>query len=378
MANAQVQKMFGHAPAELLGTAVIELVPAPRRRRHSALLRAYLRQPDPKPIVVDRGLYGLRSDGGEFPLEVSLSSLQADEETRVFLTARDITERRRAEAERAERYEEHRHIAYTLQHSLMGDPVRLPYLPSAHRYLASVQDPGVGGDWFDIVPLDRDRTGIVIGDVMGRGLEAAAVMGQMRAASHALARTGTPPGRLMAGLDAFVADLADQLVTCVYLVTDQSAQEITLCSAGHLPVIVLAPDQQARRLRTPVGVPLGVNDPCGAGVPFRQTTQPLPSGSTLALYTDGLVERPGTDIEAQIDVLTRTLDVELKGAAVDPQRLDRAATHLVSTLIPDTEAHDDDVTLLLVGLPERDAEGRCGLPSVQARTAPSADGGQNR
>lgn len=357
MANAQVQRLFGHGPDDLVGTQVIDLVPVLRRRRHSALLRSYLRQTDPKPIVLDQGLYGLHSDGGEFSVEVSVSSLQDAEETLVFLTVRDITERRQAEAERAERYEEHRRIAYTLQHSLMGEPPRLPHLPSAHRYLASVQDPGVGGDWFDIIPLDRHRTGIVVGDVMGRGLEAAAVMGQLRAASHALARTNIPPSRLMAGLDAFVGDLADQLVTCVYLVIDQSSHDVTLCSAGHLPIIALPPDGPARRLRAPVGVPLGVNDSYGGGVAFRQTTQLLPPGSTLALYTDGLVEKPGTDIEAQIDILAHTLDVAMKGAPTDPESLDQAADRLLRTLIPDMAAHDDDVTLLLVGLPEPHANG---------------------
>ncbi|MGW2741374.1 PAS domain S-box protein [Streptomyces sp. NPDC001450] len=359
MANAQVQRLFGHAPDNLVGTQVIDLVPAPRRRRHSALLRAYLRQAEPKPIVLDQGLYGLDSNGAEFPVEVSVSSLQAGEETLVFLSVRDITERRQAEAERAERYEEHRRIAYTLQHSLMGEPPRLPGLPSAHRYLASVRDPGVGGDWFDIIPLDRNRTGIVVGDVMGRGLEAAAVMGQLRAAAHALARTDIPPSRLMAGLDAFVGDMADQLVTCVHLVVDQSIHEVTLCSAGHLPVIALSPDGIAYRLETAVGVPLGVNDSCCDAVAFRQTSLPLPPGSTLALYTDGLVERPGTDIEEQIDVLARTLAVALKGLPVDPQSLEQAADRLVGTLIPDPAAHDDDITLLLVGLPETDGGGSC-------------------
>ncbi|MFG3659991.1 SpoIIE family protein phosphatase [Streptomyces sp. NPDC047706] len=352
MANAQVQRMFGRAPADLLGAAVVDLVPGPARQRHSALLRAYLGQEHPKPIVVDRGLYGLRGDGGEFPVEVSVSSLQAEEETLVFLTVRDITERRQVEAERAERYEEHRRIAYTLQHSLMGEPPRLRGLPTAHRYLASVQDPGVGGDWFDVVPLGRDRTGIVVGDVMGRGLEAAAVMGQLRAASHALARTGVSPSGLMTGLDAFVGDLADQLVTCVYMVIDQGTHEVTVSSAGHLPVVLLPPGEAARRLQAPVGVPLGVNDSCGSGVPFRQTTQPLPAGSALALYTDGLVERPGTDIEAQIDILTHTLDTALKDVPPEAESLERAVDQLIGALIPDTAVHDDDVTLLLVGLPE--------------------------
>ncbi|MFE1859425.1 SpoIIE family protein phosphatase [Streptomyces anandii] len=356
MANAQVQRLFGQAPDTLVGTPVIDLVPGPRRRRHSLLLRAYFRQADPKPVVLDHGLYGLHRNGDEFPVEVSVSSLRTEETTLVFLSVRDITGRRQAETERAERYEEHRRIAYTLQHSLMGEPPRLPGLPSAHRYLASIRDPGVGGDWFDIIPLDRNRTGLFIGDVMGRGLEAAAVMGQLRAASHALARTDIPPSRLMAGLDAFVGDLADQLVTCVYLVVDQSIHEVTLCSAGHLPVIVLPPDGAARRLRAPVGVPLGVNDSRWDAVPFRQTSLPLPPGSTLALYTDGLVERPGTDIEEQVDILARTLEAALRGRPTDPESLDLVAERLVKTLIPDTAAHDDDVTLLLVGLPRADGE----------------------
>ncbi|CAL9613135.1 hypothetical protein SUDANB108_05699 [Streptomyces sp. enrichment culture] len=351
MANRQVRRLFGCAPEELAGTRVVGLVPAARRRRHAALLGAYLRLRDPRPTVLDRDLYGMRRDGSEFPVEVSVSRLQSERQTLVVLTVRDITERRRLEAERAERYEQQRRVAYTLQHSLMGEPPRLPHLPSAHRYLASVQDPGVGGDWFDVIPLDGRRTGVVIGDVMGRGLEAAAVMGQLRAASHALARTGAAPGALMTGLDAFVGDLADQLVTCLYLVIDQAAHRVTLCSAGHLPVIVLPPGGHARRLRAPVGVPLGVNDSSGVRLRFEEATHPLPPGSTLALYTDGLVERPGTDIDARIDDLARVLDRELAGARADPQTLDRAAARLVGALTPDAASHDDDVTLLLLGVP---------------------------
>ncbi|MFF8869849.1 SpoIIE family protein phosphatase [Streptomyces massasporeus] len=351
MANPRVKRLFGREPGDLVGSEVVGLVPAARRRRHCALLRAYLRLREPKPAVLDKGLYGLRGDGSEFPVEVSVSSLQAEQETLVVLTVRDITERRRQEAERAERYEQQRRIAYTLQHSLMGEPPHLAYLPCAYRYLASVRDPGVGGDWFDVIPLDEHRTGVLVGDVMGRGLEAAAVMGQLRAASHALARAGATPSGLMRALDRFVGDLAGQLVTGVYLVLDQGSHEVTLCSAGHLPVIALPPDGPARRLGAPVGVPLGVNDATHV-VPFEEATLPLPPGSALVLYTDGLVERPGTDIEAQVDILTHTVDLALKGAWVgDRAALDRAADCLIKTLIADADASDDDVTLLLLGVP---------------------------
>ncbi|MEV6615466.1 PP2C family protein-serine/threonine phosphatase [Streptomyces sp. NPDC051051] len=158
----------------------------------------------------------------------------------------------------------------------------------------------------------------------------------------------------MTGLDAFVGDLADQLVTCVCLVIDQDACEVTLCSAGHLPVIVLPPDGPARRLPAPVGVPLGVNDACGGGMPFEEATRPLPPGSTLVLYTDGLVERPGTDIEARIGLLTHALDGVPKDALADAESLDRAASRLIRTLIPDTAVHDDDATLLMITVPARE------------------------
>ncbi|MFF4582470.1 SpoIIE family protein phosphatase [Streptomyces sp. NPDC001373] len=358
MANAQVEPLFGRTPDDLVGTQVVDLVPESWRRRHGALLCAYLGLRDPQPTVVDRDLYGLHRDGTHFPVEVSISSLQAElqaeRETLVVLSVRDITERRRAEAERAERYEQHRRIAYTLQRSLMGEPPSLPYLPSAYRYLASLQDPGVGGDWFDVIPLDGRRTGVVVGDVMGRGLEAAAVMGQLRAASHALARTGCTPSGLMTALDSFVGDLAGQLVTCVYLIVDRDTGDVTLCSAGHPPVLVRPPDGPTRRLPAPIGVPLGVNDASGGGVPFEEATHALPPGSLLVLYTDGLVERPGTDIEARIDVLARTVDRAPKDAPADPELLDQEADRVVGTLIPDMSAHDDDVTLLLIGVPGAD------------------------
>ncbi|GGX23381.1 hypothetical protein GCM10010297_50790 [Streptomyces malachitofuscus] len=351
MANAQVRHVFGRAPGDLVGTRVADLAPDAMRRRQGALLDAYLRRRDPQPAVVDRGLYGLRGDGSAFPVEVSVSSLQAGRETLAVLFVRDITERRRAEAERAERYEQQRHIAYTLQHSLMGEPPTLAHLPSAYRYLASVKDPGVGGDWFDVIPLGGRRTGVLIGDVMGRGLEAAAVMGQLRAASHALAGTGVTPSRLMTSLDVFVGDLAGQLVTCLYLILDQDRCEVAVCSAGHPPVIVLPPGGPPGRLRAPVGVPLGVNDPGGGGLPFEEVTRPVPPGSVLVLYTDGLVEQPGTDIEERIDALARTAGAELGGVRADPGILDRTAGRLISTLITAPAEHDDDVTLLLIGVP---------------------------
>ncbi|WP_146238384.1 SpoIIE family protein phosphatase [Streptomyces sp. Act143] len=346
MVNDQAKHLFGNPRRPLIGSDLAQLAPVDRRRHQAALLRAYLHRLPRRPTSFDTDLWAVRGDGGAFPAEVSLSALQEEEQVLVVVTVRDITDRRRAEADRAARYEQQRRIAYTLQRSLMGEPPQLPHLPTARRYVASAQDAGVGGDWFDIIALDADHTGVVIGDVMGRGIDAAAVMGQLRAAAHALARTGTEPVDLITGLDAFVADLDNQLVTCCYLVIDHIAREITLCSAGHLPLLAATPGRPPHRIDAPVSVPLGIG-----GIPHHQTRIPLPAGATLALYTDGLIERPGTDLDTQIDHLADTLRIALKNG---PTCLEQAADHILGTLIPDPAAHDDDVTLLLLHLPADD------------------------
>ncbi|OIJ89508.1 hypothetical protein BIV25_34155 [Streptomyces sp. MUSC 14] len=226
----------------------------------------------------------------------------------------------------------------------MGTPPDLPGLAAAYRYRAATQGAGVGGDWFDLIPLGAGHVGILIGDVMGRGLEAAAVMGQLRSAAHALATTGMEPRQLMQALDTFVAGLhvPDQLVTCCYLVIAPDTGAVTLCSAGHLPVLVAAPGRQVSALPAPVSAPLGVG-----GIPHQQNSVVLPAGSTLVLYTDGLIETPGSDIEHRLTELTTALDRVLATTG----DLETAAEHVLTTLLPDTEEHTDDVTLLLARLP---------------------------
>ncbi|WTB44228.1 serine/threonine-protein phosphatase [Streptomyces sp. NBC_00827] len=227
----------------------------------------------------------------------------------------------------------------------MGTPPAIPGLATASRYWPATQGAGVGGDWFDLIPLGAGRVGVLIGDVMGRGLEAAAVMGQLRSAAHALAKTGMQPRQLMQALDTCVTDLdvPDQLVTCCYLVIAADAGEVTICSAGHLPTLVATPGDAARALPAPVNAPLGVGD-----VVYQQSTAVVPPGATLVLYTDGLIETPGSDIEDQLAQLTNTLS-DLFTTAPD---LEVAADHVLVTLLPDAEGHNDDVTLLLTRLPD--------------------------
>jgi anti-sigma regulatory factor (Ser/Thr protein kinase) len=200
----------------------------------------------------------------------------------------------------------------------------------------------VGGDWFDLIPLGAGRVGGLVGEVMGRGLEAATVMGQLRSAANALARTGMPPAQLMHGLDAVARDLPGQLITCCYLVIDAVQGEVTAASAGHLPVLLVLPDATVGQLPVPVSVPLGVG-----GIPHQQTTLPVPHRSTLVLYTDGLVETRGSDLGAQIDALQS----ELHAVFAATSSLEQAADRVLAALLPGSGEPADDVTLLLARTP---------------------------
>ncbi|MFK8910721.1 SpoIIE family protein phosphatase [Streptomyces sp. YS-3] len=215
-------------------------------------------------------------------------------------------------------------------------------MDTSSRYFPARHGAGVGGDWFDLIALGGGRVGVLIGDVMGRGLEAAAVMGQLRSASHALAKTGMPPWQLMRALDAVVSELPDQLVTCCYLILDPDEGVLTVCSAGHLPVLLADPTGTVSRLPVPVSVPLGVGE-----VPHQESRLRVPPSAVLALYTDGLVETPTSDIEEQIDALAMVLE---KAVAETPF-LEETADSVLAALLPDPLDYADDVTLLLARVP---------------------------
>ena len=340
--NTAAQRLYGYTAEEAIGRHVSMLAPPERRDEIIHLLEELRKGAKIEHFETLR----LTSSGRMLDVDVTLWPTRDTSGTVIGACAivRDISDRKRAEAELTELYEQQKHIALTLQRSLMGTPPAIPGLAAASRYLPATQGAGVGGDWFDLIPLGAGRVGVLIGDVMGRGLEAASVMGQLRSAAHALAKTGMQPRQLMQALDAVVADLdvPDQLVTCCYLVIAPDAGSVTTCSAGHLPTLVADPGAGTRRLPAPVNAPLGVGD-----VLYQQSTAAIPPGAVLVLYTDGMVETPGSDIEYQIDVLTAALS----DAFASDTGLESVADHVLATLLPDAEGHNDDVTLLLAQFP---------------------------
>ena len=231
-----------------------------------------------------------------------------------------------------------RRTALTLQRSLL--PTQLPSTPELEvvgRYLAGAGDCEVGGDWYDVIALGAGRLAIVIGDVMGRGVPAAALMGQLRTAARTCARLDLRPGEVLDALDGLLRDLdEDSIATCVYAAFDPHTRELVLASAGHLPPMVRTPDGEVSALPMEVSAPLGLSDPS------RETSVRLQPGSLLALYTDGLVEVRGSDLDAGIDDLGR---IVARGPA-DLQELADVVMHRMTG-----EGSDDDVALLLARVP---------------------------
>ncbi|MET9574895.1 SpoIIE family protein phosphatase [Streptomyces sp. DT199] len=229
-------------------------------------------------------------------------------------------------------YGRERGTALTLQRSLLpSTPAEREGLDIAARYRPALSE--VGGDWYDVLPLGPGRTGLVVGDVMGKGVQAAAIMGQLSTATRALARLDLPPAELLRHLDDIAGSLGDAIATCVYAVCDLRRGTCELSSAGHLPPVLAGADGRAVLVEVPGGVPLGVG-----GVEFGTVEVELAPGSLLALYTDGLVENRGEPIDTGLDTLTRLL------GNAGPS-LQRASDSLLSALSPEP---DDDVALLLV------------------------------
>ncbi len=201
----------------------------------------------------------------------------------------------------------HQHIrsaAETLQRSLLPHlPPHHPGLEVAARYRPAQAFSEVGGDWYDVIPLDGGRTALAVGDVMGSGIPAATTMGRLRTATSTLADLNLDPARILEQLDSITSRLEQYIATCVYAVYDPHRGVCHIANAGHLPPVLVRSSEHPRLLDLPSGVPLGVG-----GVPFETTTLAFSLGDQLVLYTDGLVETRHHSIDGRLDSLLRLLD----------------------------------------------------------------------
>lgn len=225
-------------------------------------------------------------------------------------------------------------IALTLQRALLPSALATgPYVDVAHRYLPGSRITEVGGDWYDVINLPDGRVVLVVGDVMGHGVSAAAAMGRLRITAKALARHVGEPADLLAELDACAQEAGIELATCLYIVYDPTSGRARIASAGHPPPLVLRPNGTVETIDEVLGVPLGVG-----GCPFRTIETELPANAILALYTDGLIETRGKGLEVGLEALRAEL-----GRAPGP--LEAMADRILASLLPAPPA--DDTVLVL-------------------------------
>ncbi|MFE2046707.1 SpoIIE family protein phosphatase [Streptomyces sp. NPDC059477] len=266
--------------------------------------------------------------------------------------AEELVARAAVSIDNARRYTREHAMAVTLQRSLL--PRTLPEqnaLDIAYRYLPAQS--GVGGDWFDVLPLSGARVALVVGDVVGHGLHAAATMGRLRTAVHNFSALDLAPDELLHLLDESVSRIdqdetaADGTAavtgaTCLYAVYDPVSRVCTMARAGHPPPALIRPDGTVEFAEVPAGPPLGLG-----GLPFETADVELPEGTRLVLYTDGLVEDRTRDIDEGLEILRSTLE----RAGPDPEDICRA---VVDARLP--ERPSDDIAVIVARTRALDAD----------------------
>ncbi|MGW0748181.1 SpoIIE family protein phosphatase [Streptomyces sp. NPDC002587] len=298
-------------------------------------------------LILDRGIHSmigvpLRARGvvlGMAGYWRGQDSAPFDEEDVSF--AEELTARAALSVDNARRYTREHTMAVTLQRSLLprGVPEQSA-VEVAHRYLAA--QAGVGGDWFDVIPLPGTRVALVVGDVVGHGLHASATMGRLRTAVYNFSTLDLPPDELLSHLDELVAHIdADEQewqgitgATCLIAIYDPVSGQVTAATAGHPGPALVRPDGTVSFPEVPVSPPLGL----GAGMPMESMAVTLPEGSRLALFTDGLIESRDRDLDAGLAALRAAL----AGPARTPEE---TCTAVIDAMLPARPG--DDIALLV-------------------------------
>ncbi|MFF4504365.1 SpoIIE family protein phosphatase [Streptomyces sp. NPDC001401] len=273
------------------------------------------------------------------------------------LLAEEITARAAVCIDNARRFSRERETALALQRSLLPRSLpRTAAVDAASRYLPAARA-DVGGDWFDVIPLSGMRVAMVVGDVVGHGIQASATMGRLRTAVRTLADIDLAPDELLTHLDDLVVRLSAEAgsdgspgevgATCLYAVYDPVSRRCTLARAGHPPPVVVPPGGEPQQVDLPAGPPLGLG-----GLPFESAELELREGSVLSFYTDGLIETRERDVDASHRMLCDAL-------ATYSDSLDETCDRVLHALLPPGGAADDVALLLARTL---------GLPASQVAT----------
>ncbi|MGW1161604.1 SpoIIE family protein phosphatase [Streptomyces sp. NPDC002519] len=302
----------------------------------------------------------IQARGGTFGVAVLRRFQRSDPFTPDdVLLAEEITARAAVCIDNARRFGRERDTALALQRSLLPRSLpRTAALEAASRYLPAARA-DVGGDWFDVIPLSGVRIAMVVGDVVGHGVQASATMGRLRTAVRTLADIDLAPEELLTHLDDLVIRMSQEAglegatgemgATCLYAVYDPVSRRCALARAGHPAPVMVSPGGTARQIELPGGPPLGLG-----GLPFESIEIDLPEGTVLALYTDGLIESR----ERDIDTNHRLLCSALAGSPAGLGSLDEVCDRILHTLLP-AGGVPDDVALLLArtrGLPASQVE----------------------
>ncbi len=317
--NPEFDRMFGYSSGELNGKHVATLNFQDGRLASTAVARGIAEQLERSGDATYEVL-NKRRDGTPFWCRAHTSSFDHPEYGKVWVAVHeDITERKRADV---------------LERSFV--PERLPEVPGielAARFIPGGAGVEVGGDWYDVLEADDGSIGLVIGDVAGRGVQAAAVMSQLRNALRAYAFESHPPAIALERLNrlAWTMD-GSVMATLVYLVFDPTSGLVRLANAGHLPPLHARPDGSTQYLEKGRSLPVGVQP----ATTYSEAEYPVDAGSTLVLYTDGLVERRGRLIDDGLTRLARCLSMRHDG-------LEDLCDRVLETLNPSGE---DDVALL--------------------------------
>ncbi|MFE6973921.1 SpoIIE family protein phosphatase [Streptomyces sp. NPDC057682] len=242
--------------------------------------------------------------------------------------------------QRAMLYEQEHDLAEGLQQAML--PRRIPDVPGAQiavRYRSARLGRDIGGDWYDVIPLPGGRVGTVIGDVQGHDTHAAAVMGQLRIVLRAYAAEGHSPATVMARASVFLHELdTDRFATCTYAEADLTTGVVQVVRAGHVDPLVREPDGSCHKVSVEGGLPLGLSAEFGR-LEYPVSTLELDPGQAMVLFTDGLVEMPGADLDEGVQLLTAMV-------TNGPQDLQALADRLCAAV--DERGGEDDVAVLLL------------------------------